>query len=102
MTGPSLWKNKNIFQVFHTKVHTDKGKELIQLHLKAFDAHTVFHELKIHGDKSNSAKIQASDLLTYITSSKIDDGKWRGTSTGYITHWKEQIRLYHKNLEPGE
>ena len=46
--------------------------------------------------------IKASDLLTYITSSKIDDGSWRGTTIGYITHWKEQIRLFHNKLEPGE
>ena len=84
-----LEKQKYMFQVFHAKVHTDKGKELIRLHLTDFDAQAVFHELKIHGDKSISAKIKASDLLTYITSSKIDDGSWRGTSIGYITHWKE-------------
>ena len=97
-----LEKQKYMFQVFHTKVHTDKGKELIRQHLKDFDAQEVFHQLKIHGDKSISAKIKASDLLTYITSSNIADGSWRGTTIGYITHWKEQIRLYHKKLEPGE
>ena len=29
-----LEKQKYMFQVFHTKVHTDKGKELIRQHLK--------------------------------------------------------------------
>ena len=91
-----------MFQVFYAKVQTDKGTELIRLYLSDFDAQTVFHELKIHGDKSISAMIKANDLLTHITSSKFDDGSWRGTTIGYIHHWKEQIRLYHKKLEPGE
>ena len=91
-----------MFQVFHAKVLTNKGKELIRMHLHDFDAQAVFKQLKIHGNKSISAKIKASDLFTWITSSNIDDGSWRGTSIGYITHWKEQIQLYHKKLEPAE
>ena len=43
-----------------------------------------------------TAKISSSTLLTYITSGKIDDGQWRGTTTGFIIHWKEQVRKYHK------
>ena len=88
-----------MFQVLHSKVQTDKGKALVRLHTANLDAQKVFAALKIYGDKSISAKIKASDLLTYITSSKINDGTWRGTSTGYIRHWKEQVRLYHKKLD---
>ena len=60
-----LEKQKYMFQVFHAKVQTDKGKELIRLHFTDFDAQSVFHQLKIHGDKSIPAKLKASDLLTY-------------------------------------
>ena len=87
-------KQKYMFQVFHAKVQTDKGKELLREHLSDFDAQSMFQELKAHGNRSTTA----SDLLTYITSSKVNDGQLRGTTTGFITHWKEQVRKYHQRV----
>ena len=69
-----LEKQKYMFQVFHVKVHTDKGKQLICLHIKHFDAQTVFHELKIHGDKSTSTKLKASDRPQYRLPTKCNYG----------------------------
>ena len=79
-------KSRSIRFKLHSKVQTDKGKALIRLHTDNLDAQKVFSALKIYGDKSISAKINASDLLIYVTSSKINDGTWRGASTGYIGH----------------
>ena len=29
----------------------------------------------------------------------IDDGLWRGTTSAFITHWTEQIRMYDENID---
>ena len=91
-------KQKYMFQVFHAKVQTDKGKELFREHLADFDDWSMFKVLKAHGNMSTATKIKSGDLLTYITSSKIYDRQGRGKITGFITHWKEQVCKYHQNV----
>ena len=89
-------KQKYVFQILHNTVMTDKGKQILKAHLDTCDAQTAFQELCAYSLQSTAAKISSSTLLTYITSAKINDGQWRGTTTGFIIHWKEQIRKYHK------
>ena len=60
------------------------------------NAQMAFKELKEHALESTSAKISSSQLLTYITSATITDGKWRGTTSAFIIHWQEQVRRYGK------
>ena len=35
--------------------------------------------------------VNASDLLSYVTSARIDS--WKGKTEAFITHWQDQIRL---------
>ena len=37
--------------------------------------------------------------MEYITTTKIIDGKWRGTTEGYIIHWQEQVRKYNELVD---
>ena len=48
---------------------------------------------------STSAEIKSSDILAYITYTKFDDGKWRGTLREYIAHWCEQVQAYERVSE---
>src|SRR5688500_16884876 len=43
--------------------------------------------------------METSSLLLHITTSKLDDGKWKGTTHAYILHWQDQVRKYH-DLNP--
>ena len=49
--------------------------------------------------QSTKASMEASSLLSHITTSKLDDGKWKGTTHAYILHWQDQVRKYH-DLNP--
>ena len=89
-------KQKYMFQILHNNVQTDKGKQILKEHMDTYDAQKAFKELTEHALESTAAKISSSTLLTYITSAKINDGQWRGTTTAFIIHWKEQVRKYHK------
>ena len=40
--------------------------------------------------------MNSSDLLKYITTAKLGDGTWKGTTRAFLLHWQDQIRLYSK------
>ena len=46
--------------------------------------------------------IESGTLLRYITSAKINDGKWKGTTEGFILHWQDQLRIYHNQVDAKE
>ena len=54
--------------------------------MDTYDAQTAFKELRKHALKSSGDKISSGKILTYITSTKINDEQWRGTATAFIIH----------------
>lgn len=85
-----------MFQVLHTTVQTDKGKQILKSHMTTYNAQAAFKDLTEHALTSTAAKISSRNLLTYITSTKLSDGSWRGTTTNFILHWKEHVCRYQK------
>ena len=45
----------------------------------------------------NTAKatLEASNLLSHITTVTLGDGSWKGTTHAFILHWQDQVRKYH-------
>jgi len=37
---------------------------------------------------------ESSTILSYITSVRLGNGEWNGSTEGFITHWTNQVRLY--------
>ena len=72
---------------------TDTGRAIVRDHAKDRDAQVVYAKLQKLHTNSTKAKMNSSDLLTYITSAKLGTGNWRGTTESFITHWQNQIRL---------
>jgi hypothetical protein len=61
----------------------------------------VHKKLKNYHLKSTNAKIESSGvILSYITSAKLVDGSWNGTTEAFIIHWQNQARLYEKHGPP--
>ena len=89
-----LAQQKYVFQVFVTNLKTDKGKELVKQYKDTFDAQSVWAALVAHMKTSTTAKINTRKLFQYITNVRIDDGSWRGTTSAFLTHWTEKIRMY--------
>ena len=40
--------------------------------------------------------IDSSTILSYITSVRLGNGKWRGSTEAFINHWQNQVRLYER------
>jgi hypothetical protein len=43
-----------------------------------------------------------SNLLSYITSTEMGDGSWKGGAHASILNWQDKIRLYEKQVSTGE
>jgi hypothetical protein len=55
------------------------------------DGQTVWMNIITEAKKSTTARISSQSLTAYLTTSKIRDDSWRGTDTGYLNHWNEQM-----------
>ena len=95
-------KKKYIYAVLESKVLTDRGKAIIREHEHDFDAQQVYKKIKDYHLKSTKAKMESSGILSYITSTKLGDGTWNGTTEAFIINWQNQVRLYEKHVPPSD
>ena len=87
-----------VFDVLATTLLTDKGKSLVRKHRANRDAHTLYQELLKHAQESTAANIEIEKLTSWIATNKLDS-RWRGTTSGYITYWCEQMRTLESLIE---
>jgi hypothetical protein len=79
-------KQKYMYAVFKHTLLSDKGKALVREHTVDFDAQTVYKELCVYALKSTKATIDSSTMMTYITSSRLGNGTWKGGTHAYQLH----------------
>ena len=84
-------KQRYMYAVFERVLQTDKGKALVRSNEADANAQKIFSELCQDALRSTRASIDSSRLLSYITSVRIGDGLWNGTSHSIILHWQEQV-----------
>ena len=89
-------KQKFMYAVFEKILLTDKGKAIVRQYSTHFDAQSVHRDICAYARSSTRSAIEASDLMTYITSTRYGDGAWKGTAHGYILHWQDQVRQYEQ------
>ena len=85
-----------MYSVFEKKFLTDIGKYCVCLHESDYDAQQFFTKLADHAKTSTRASIDTADLLSYITSIKLHDNRWKGTTHLFVLHWCDKVRLYQK------
>ena len=101
---PSTQSEKDVFLLMQTfmyavlenKVLTSKGKEIVRKHEATKDAQAAYTELLDHHRSSTAAGIHARDIMSYLTTVTIGDGRFRGSTTEFLSHWLQQVRLYQK------
>jgi hypothetical protein len=87
-------KQKYMYAVFEHTLLSDKGKALVREHTIDYEAQKVFKDLSAYSMKSTKATLDSSSILTYITSSRLGDGTWKGDTHSYLLHWQDQVRKY--------
>jgi hypothetical protein len=46
--------------------------------------------------------MESSVILLYVTSSRLGEGTWNGTTKSFIINWQNQVRLYKKHAPPSD
>jgi len=80
-----------MYAVLERVLQIDKGKSLVRSDESTSNAQKIFKELCKDALRSTHAHIDSSRLLSYITSVRIGDGLWNGTSHSFVLHWQEQV-----------
>ena len=91
-------KQKYVYALLESKVLTDRGKAIVREYEETFDAQAVYKKLVEHHLRSTKAMIESSTILSYITSVRLGNGEWTGTTEGFIIHWTNQVRLYERQV----
>ena len=91
-----------MYSVFIKTLLTDKGRELVRFHEVDADAQEVFRLLDQFYTTNVVGQDQQFKTLHYITSARLGDGTWNGTTHAFILHFQEQIRAYHSYVKPTE
>ena len=69
-----------------TILKTDRGTVFVGKHEVDRDAQKIFEKTINFNLHSRTADIDASFTLRYITSAKLGEGTWNGTTVGFISH----------------
>ena len=75
-----------MFVVFDKTLLTDKGRALVRRYQKTYNAQQIYKELLDYAMQSTKASMDASTLLSYITSARLGDGNWKGTTHTFILY----------------
>ena len=85
-----------LYRVFTMNLLTTKGKELVRKYQVTYDAQSVYDDLVTYHRASEKAAGDKTSLLFFIMNNQLTDDSWFDTHDNYITHWNEQVRLYHE------
>ena len=89
-------KQKYMYSVFERILQTDEGKVIVRSHDVDRNAQVIYAELLHVMTQSTEAMMDSGELLSYLTTVKISDGSWRGTTKAFVLNWIDKLRLYHE------
>ena len=93
-------KQKYMYSVLEKILQTDEGKVIVRSHDVDRDAQKIYAEHLAQMTLSTEVLIGSGELLSYLTSTRITDGSWRGTTKGFVMNWIEQLRQYQATVIP--
>ena len=89
-----------VYAIFCSNLKTDFGRKLVRDHESSQDAQAIWAELSNDAEKSTVAQLNATDLLQYVHTARVEN--WKGTTLSFILHYQEQIWLYDQLQPPNE
>jgi len=99
-----LFSEKQIYltSVFEKTIKTSMGQSLFREYQPVFDAQSIYKGLCDHALNSTGADIDASDILTYLSTIKLGVGKWKGSTKDFILHFQNQARKYNSYVDKAD
>ena len=88
-----------LFDVMKTKFQAPIAKAVIAKYQTSKLTRTMYDEIKQKYNESTVIDISSQTLSTYLTSTRINDGKWKGGLTSYIQHFSTMSKQYNEIVE---
>jgi len=96
-------QNKFVISVLQRSLQTQNVKSLVRKHrMEKYGAQLIWKEICAVYEVSVHASVEAADLLSYITTARLGDGKWKGGCEDFIIHWEKTCDDYDNLCEAGE
>ena len=73
-----------MYSVLERILQTDKGKVIVRSHDADRNAQSIYAEFLQIMTQSTEAMMDWGELLSYLTTAKISDGSWRGTTKTFV------------------
>ena len=94
-------KCKFVMTVLVHCMQTDIGISFVREHIRDSNAQECWRKIVEEARSSTRAELVYTDLLGKFLQTKIDSF-WKGTTTGFLLHWKEMLRKLDSLAKDGE
>jgi hypothetical protein len=89
-------KQKYMYSVLEQILQINEGKVIVRPHGTDCNAQSIYAEFLQVMTQSTEAMMDSGELLLYLTTAKIADGSWRGTTKTFILNWIDKLPLNHE------
>jgi hypothetical protein len=86
-------QQKYMYLVLKRILQTDEGKVIVCSHDADRNAQLIYAEFLQVMTQSTEAMMDSGELLSYLTTTKISDDSWRGTTKAFVLNWIDKLQL---------
>lgn len=85
-------QQKWLFSVLESIIKTPTGKSILRDYQTSKNVRDFWKEFTAAMATNMSCELRVSSISSYVTSTRLADGTWKGKQEAYIGHMKEQFR----------
>ncbi len=89
-------QQKWMYKALTDSILAPTAKAIVKAHIVDQDTGKIWSEIVEAMTQSMAQETYVAQLSTHITSTRINDGKWRGSQANYILNLKEQMIKYNE------
>ena len=104
VTDVDLHKAQQSFlhKVLRDNMLHHEAKSIVKSHSKTKDTALIWKLMCETYDKSMSTSLNSDDILGWLTSARLDDGKWNQTQGECITLYKDKVNKFNEMCPDSE
>jgi len=85
-----------LYKAFRDNMIHHEAKSVVKSNAKTKDIALIWQIICETYDKSMSTSLNGDDMLGWLRSSRLDDGKWNRTQGEYITFYEDRINKFNE------
>jgi len=89
-------QQKFLHKVFRDNMLHHKAKLIVKFHTKTKDTALIWQKICKTYNESMSTSLNGDAILGWLTSSRLDDGKWNRTQGEYITFYVDKVDKFNE------